>query len=100
MNKELRPLPTKAEIEAELALLEKEEKTTLAQKIAIDRKMRESASDIIQQDIAEVRAKKKDKPLDYKAFWKAIIEQRKSGTPVSLTLAKYSYTCKDFDYVE
>ena len=100
MNKELRPLPTKAEIEAELERIEKEEKTTLAQKIAIDKEMRESASEIIQQDIAEVRAKKADKPLDYKVFHKAIIEQRKNRTPVSLTLAKYSYTCKDFDYVE
>jgi hypothetical protein len=117
---------TKEELEAELKALEEEElKKALGEPIPlVDAKTgSEPVKEIIVtkeiSDLPPLTAAKTDastssmsidadgmlvidgkKALNYKVFHEAILELRKSGTPVSLTLAKYSYSCQDFDYVE
>jgi hypothetical protein len=107
---------TKEELEAELKALEEEElKKALGEPIPLVDA--ETGSEPVKEII--VTAAKTDsstssmsidadgmlvidgkKALNYQVFHEAILELRNNGTPVSLTLAKYSYSCQDFDYVE
>ena len=98
-------LRTKEELLAELEKLEAEEKARQLQeeqnqKAALEKSLVQKMKEAIIKPVPVEQPAVKDKQLDYKVFWEAIILKQKAGTPVALTLAKYSYSCKDFDYYE